>query len=68
MKQVLLAMAITIFACTSAEAQTKCETVAPNHKTAVRHKSATQVTRQTTSRVTACHPTRYVPYCPTEGR
>ena len=53
MKQVLMAMAMTIFAYTSVEAQTKCETTAPVHRTAVKHK------RQTASRTTAC---RMIPY------
>ena len=54
MKQILMGLVITAFAYTSVEAQVKCQTTAPAHKT-VRHNSAVR----TTSRITAC---RLVPY------
>jgi hypothetical protein len=58
MKQILMALAITAFAWTGAEAQTqwKCVPVTPKHKTAVKHKT---VSTKTTETVTAC---KLVPY------
>ena len=57
MKQVLIALVITTFAYTSAEAQMKCETPAPKHRTAVKHKSV--VHKETTTTVTACRMVRF---------
>ncbi len=60
MKKVLIAMAITLFAYTGAEAQTKCDVPAAKHKTAVKHKTVAKTTRRTaTNTITAC---RMVPY------
>ena len=59
MKQVLIALVITAFAYTSAEAQMKCETAAPKHRTAVTHKNAGRIRTKTTTTTTAC---RMLPY------
>ena len=59
MKKVLMVMAITLFAYTGVEAQTKCEPATPKHKATVKHKSAGHASTQTTNSVTAC---RLVPY------
>lgn len=54
MKQVLIALVITAFAYTAAQAQATCPPVAAKKKTAVKHKSATKTTRKTTTSITAC--------------
>lgn len=57
MKKILIALAMTAFAYTGAEAQMVCKPV--EHKTTVKHKSATHAYTHTTNRVTAC---RMIPF------
>jgi hypothetical protein len=59
MKQVLMALIISAFAYTTAQAQATCPPVAAKKKSAVKHKSVAKTTRKTTTSVTAC---RMVPF------
>ena len=59
MKHIIMTLLAALFICSSAEAQTKCETLTPPHKTAVKHKSSVRATTKTTSTITAC---RMVPF------